>query len=1226
LAAETSSSKLSAPAVLIILLAALGIGPPLFNGSRASNAQPRPTAPARPASSANRAQIEPRSALALLNDFFALDVVEKRASEPWSSGAGPATTRDRSWLRDDVRNGYSLTFLGATLPAPASPPLRYEFDAFLDALQLALGRAGYMLTSFALPWLGESGASGDGDKGGHAGAVRSIATGVSATPPGVLLFHRAGDKRLLVLFVVGETPTRGVDKAELRETLEQIAWLAGWKAPDDPARPGYLDAATRDFRAANEIRIVGPTFSGSAVSIRATLDEWFESPAGANRKVRIVSGTATAVGSALDDSRIAFHTVRIPDAAILPAVVADLAAGVASLQPKLIDLKPSASKAGVGPAPQIAILSDNTAYGSAAVAPGIRRMAFPLHISDLRTAFSGTAPASSPMSSGLAGGELPVVNEADQDDRDTIPRFSARTAAYNELVLETMLETIDRGHFRYVGVVATDVEDLVFLVRRIRDYCPNSIVFTTSSNLRFLHSDVNHQLDGVLVFSTYPLFTPNQDWTYPFRGEHLEFPSEDAEGLYNAALAIIGERGAMVEYGAPFARAGEVRGPALWVGVVGNNGIWPLGFQSLPEPALPGVLAADAVDGVHPALRLDLSVLYTTEMEAAFFVLSLLCMVPCYLVLRTEFVPARRRPERSWGEMVMGDAVLDEFRRERWMRISAFMGGWMMAYAVALIFLLLPLRAAFGITAGGRPHSDLIAAVHSMGFPAMLACATGIAVMIVLAAALGIALGRIRGPAADPPYLAGGVASAPTGAIFSLVGTAIGFVLIGIFLYCVWIQPAPFALLSFIRAANLRSSVSPLMPLVFLGVANLCLIGCDIWQLSLLEDCRMELPFLGFEDGGESFRGTGTYEREVTRLLVSPPWELPNVRFFLGFSLILLAAFATANGWPPIHSIDGAAFDWLFFLSAAFIYTYFSILLLRFVLVWSALHKLLRRLYWHPTRACYETLRVKSLPDRPEDQRIRVIEPPTSLTTMEFCLERARAMLRMGDGLSVDAARSATPAAQLVAARGKLEDDIRTAERRLAEVLAAQEKDGWQAALAKRVDAQQAIASISRRVIAILEPVWRLGDGRPPALGAVDGALLEQGELFIASRVVDFMRHIFIQLRGLAGFAMAGVLAMMLAISTYPFPNHNTLLWLSWVVLLAAIAINISVFVSINRDRVVSMLSGTAPGRFNWDSTIIVRMLLYGALPILALLGAQLPGGLGGVVSWIGGLFGGGAH
>jgi hypothetical protein len=147
----------------------------------------------------------------------------------------------------------------------------------------------------------------------------------------------------------------------------------------------------------------------------------------------------------------------------------------------------------------------------------------------------------------------------------------------------------------------------------------------------------------------------------------------------------------------------------------------------------------------------------------------------------------------------------------------------------------------------------------------------------------------------------------------------------------------------------------------------------------------------------------------------------------------------------------------------------------------------------------------------------------------------------------------------------------------------------------------------------------------PPALDEGDRKLLEQGNLFVAARVVDFLRQVFPQMRVLCGTAMVGVLAMMLAASAYPFVQRDTLLWLSWIVLLTVVAIDAIIFVQISRSRIISMLYGTTPGHFSWDSAFTVRILMFGVIPILTLLGAQFPNALGGIMSWIGRLFGGGA-
>ena len=419
----------------------------------------------------------------------------------------------------------------------------------------------------------------------------------------------------------------------------------------------------------------------------------------------------------------------------------------------------------------------------------------------------------------------------------------------------------------------------------------------------------------------------------PRRGRYIHFPSEDAEGIFNATLAILDRRDAMVDYSVPFAATPRRKMPPLWVGVVGNTGIWPLAFQTLPPQALTNLMAVEADDSDPMQDIASEQKIYSPAVEGFFFALSLLCLVPCYLLLKTQYATVEQKPERPWTNMLMGDAVLDEFRRERWMRISAFIGAFLMTYFVAVAFLMLPLRGAFGIAVTGAPFADLFAAAGSMSFPAILACVLGVVVLLALLAAQSIALARIRTSTTILPNSTSGVSSRLYGRDLlphrhryrPYPGRGLrrrGMVLAGAFCSAA----------NFMRAANLGSSVSPLKPLLFLTIANICLIACDIWQFTFLEDCRIELPFLGFEQGGESFQGTNAYEQEVVKLLESPPWALPGVHFFLAFSLIGLIAFALSSGWPPIHSIDGAAFDVLFALSSIYIYTYFSILLLRFVL------------------------------------------------------------------------------------------------------------------------------------------------------------------------------------------------------------------------------------------------------------------------------------------------------
>jgi hypothetical protein len=203
---------------------------------------------------------------------------------------------------------------------------------------------------------------------------------------------------------------------------------------------------------------------------------------------------------------------------------------------------------------------------------------------------------------------------------------------------------------------------------------------------------------------------------------------------------------------------------------------------------------------------------------------------------------------------------------------------------------------------------------------------------------------------------------------------------------------------------------------------------------------------------------------------------------------------------------------------------------------------------------------------------------------------------------------------------------------RLNALLADQAAGVWRAVINGKIVLQGEMSRLSRVITEIFEPWWRLdsdarlsarpGQGNKPDL---EESLVKNGELFIASRVVGFLQQVFPQQMNLMIFTSVGLLALMLAVSSYPFPQHDTVASLSWIILLSVIGVIVLIFVQINRDRVVSMLSGTTPGELNWSSGFVWQLVVFGLLPILTLLGAQFPHALQGIFSSFGGL-GGSPH
>jgi hypothetical protein len=117
-----------------------------------------------------------------------------------------------------------------------------------------------------------------------------------------MLFRKVDETnpRLLVVLIVGETPTGGINKTAFRNALDQVTWLSGW--PVDPPVKEKVPSRLRKGVISNDnfvVTILGPTFSGSASSMRETLMAWRPTLKRGLPEVRIIS-LATALGHGLD--------------------------------------------------------------------------------------------------------------------------------------------------------------------------------------------------------------------------------------------------------------------------------------------------------------------------------------------------------------------------------------------------------------------------------------------------------------------------------------------------------------------------------------------------------------------------------------------------------------------------------------------------------------------------------------------------------------------------------------------------------------------------------------------------------------------------------------------------------------------------------------------------------------------------------------------------------------
>src|SRR5262245_5074690 len=603
--ADSEKSK-SAPLPWVILSGVLGlfaVSAPRPAGDAPSVAKP---AEKKEASADGVPRFSGRDPLKPIHDFYA--------------------THDGTWdPEDDLRNaaqGYETEFLIATVPDPIDSTFGSSFDQVVEAIQRAVERKdGYILDRAWLPWeLDRKTRPKPTDDPTDMPSLRESC-------PGVLLFRHGRDKSrnitrpgLCVVFLVGETPLGGLHKRAFTRALRLMA-----KTGHPPEKP---------------VRIVGPFFPGSQTALQFVITDWWGGgrnpllswlPVNPPYRFQVLTGNATAIRKTdffnLKPPPGLFEGVRMVSAgAEGPGIPYPLhishtpaerekehvPAALPSLEPPAVELastiaptqltisailhyltyRDSTSSTDaisnvLGELPgKVAILTEaNTSLGKQVTSLESDRLVvlrFPMHISRVRSE-SAEAFRRKEEQSGLKQGDLLVGSLHDEPtpQGEGVPsQGGAATGAANGQVLASILSTIAREQCRYVGVVATDTRDKLFLIRIIREYCPDVHVFATGSDVLLAHPEYRYHMRGVFIGSTYPLFPPNQRWVKPDSRERILFPTVGAQGYYNAALIHLGLTQHLLEYGPPsFALrpdsadddAARER-PPIWISMVAPNG------------------------------------------------------------------------------------------------------------------------------------------------------------------------------------------------------------------------------------------------------------------------------------------------------------------------------------------------------------------------------------------------------------------------------------------------------------------------------------------------------------------------------------------------------------------------------------------------------------------------------------------------------------------------------
>ena len=1177
---------------LIPILTALAVYFPMYSGSPPEGSVPASVAAPTPGEPAKEKKETTASGEILLRQFLCADLTTQ---------AGCLKVSD-------------LRILIATVPDPMDSGLAHLFDRQLASIQRALERSGYVLDRFNLPWTDKpDNPKTDADKlvkGGKEIAEYTLdrrkypklpksAEGsepeewVKELPrrqrePGVILFRKPYKQEVLLLFLIGETPTAGIYKTAFTNALKQIDTMC---------------VAGRQ-RLCQMVPVLAPTFSGSVDALSGTIQQW-------NARLtnypgwsfNVHSGSATAIDKAQFlkgiESNTEFSATIAPDAAALDCVLNALEVKPKDKIALLFETGTGYGASGAQMAKVEASRRQNDQPASDGPCPrrsvSITHLRYPVHISQLRKAAEkvrGSDKEAAKETPRIRPRNLRLSLEEGDDPKDIVPPFSKFETFSTELVLANILTTISRERIGYVGLFSTDIRDQIFLANEIRKHAPNVVLFTFGADLVYLHSDVNLDFQGMLVASTYPLFSNNQFWTYPFSGNQyrLQFADHTAQGVYNATLALLGGKvlEKMLEYGNPFPQEGTQSKPGIWISAVGKDELWPVAYFATTDKDNYLYIAER---NANPIPRADRKVYYSYRIVYLLVILGVLSLIAsAFLIADSSPRLSRFRAVGYFQRHTVGLArLLSDFPSN----IEFERRTYLFSLSISLLTLAIILARLGARLLVKVPTDSLCTRFFFLDYTFVI--------LVVPAAAATVLVARktILSAAARWKIAGKSRMSQISFFLFTIAAPVCILILALLFARDMCGLGAVRHFFLNLRMFNIGSGLSLLLPLFFVGSSVVVFFVCVFRRLRGLEELGDPKSGRFLEFGTKSFVGLEAAETKVRKVLSCSSFKLPMA---VVVTLLVGAPCGFIFIFRLVRSIEVGSF-YLFF-GATFFLAYVAIALacLRFFSLWQATRNLLRRLAYHPMESSFRTL-PKELLGATALTFSGAFKPFSGL---DFSVKQAGAVAKVAKNIG----------AQIPG----LEPAATEAERALYHAQEAEAKNDWKESLVLRRQAHSALSRLCQILADALDPYWKLTEqsSRWNLKNEEHKEFIKQAEHFLAMRVVTFLFHIFFHLKNLLGFIFIGLLLMLFAATSYPFQPREWILWLNWALILGAVFLTMIFFIQMNRNSIISHLTQTNPGRLDWNADFITRLLVYGVAPVLALLSAQFPDTLRQIVSWLG--------
>jgi hypothetical protein len=1089
----------------------------------------------------------------------------------------------QDWCLPSGKELPALSFMVVMVPDPVTTHLALYFDRTIEAVEAAEQQHGFFLDRYWLPWSLPSGAAAAGDTSQDL-RINAILNGFKSNQPGVMIFNsvlnrepceptdRARNSCMTYVFLVSESPTSGINKAQFENAVKYAHVLS------DPRRPS--------------VHVVGPFFSGSVPSV-----------------IMVTRGLQK------DDSALDFVSGTMSSGTQSCALRSGLGKDI-SFKKTLHDdgdaenfllnfLQQRGLTVNGG---NVAILQeDETRYGSsldspeaqfncpthATTLPNVRYIKFPRELSRLRNAsadnFGGTPlvpgqPETLP-SDGISWHWKDVSK-----GEDSVPSFSAQQESLSQqAVLLSISDMIRQENIKYLGIAATDIFDILFLSKFLKIAAPNTRLFVLDADVLMVRtSSEGKELDGTLAVTTYPLFARNGDWTQDVdpndrangktrrRQSSVDiFPSRVAEGVYNAVLFELdpGNKKAR-EYINPLATGPATNRPPIWLTMVGRNGFWPVSLrenagvkeQPAPTPDPSVLLATDSHDRLtfDPPDGATLLLEWILLAWSFIHLLSMRCAIPGSHAWFRQCQIRSRANDRDYAQHQMYYLLCGT-----------------LAMSAMLFLIAIPYAALSrnGEIAFSRP--TWCRWLFPMFYLAIASTGAG------LLFAAGVISSRIK--------------SKPVSAWYQLPSWIIYLVVLTVWAWLNFRRGAE-GIFFAQRSFYLSNDVSPLLPVELLLLMYYVWAWMFIRKVRLSESKQVQVPELALLGAGaEEMKSTlEQLETSTDNLAFSPrvmPWMV---------GAFLLVFFLMIRPWEVLRSIEGSAYDFLVVLLVAFICLLIVAAWGRYLYIWSRLRTVLRGLERSPLRHAFSRF-------------------PKTYSWSQLWYENADRRAYTISARSVECYRA------LVSRSGSNKAGVQVSADMTREFENVVRSDDGTPKDTDKCDAvarlQTTFARVATQIlIAGLAGRWAYEGGSDSfdlarERQSVQTSMSRDAECkllaeeFIALRFVGLIHYESAQLKNLAVLLAVGFILALGAVGSYPFLAVRECVWtLAAIFVIFGAAIIIS-FAQMDRDPIMSRLSGTDAGKLDWS--FYFRVLSFGGLPLLALLASQFPTIGRSLFSWL---------